>query len=404
MPAPGATISTSLTASSMTSGQRLGTLFVAAQTQRGPAFPDPTAPLYSINDYTALYGERDATVGSAALTYDMLESFWRANGGAVHISRVVGPAAVTAALTLNDASSNGTLRATAAGPGAWPNTHLSIAVTAGIAAGTFVVQTYIDGVLSEQSGDLTSPTDAVTWSSLSSYVNLTDLASSSPNPNPAPVSATLLAGGNDDLAGVTDATWTTALDTGFPASMGPGMVAKLGITQAPGHVGTVAHAQRNNRMALLDGPRSATQVALTTLASTVQANAGNNPEYAMLFGPWLQIPPITGGTANRVVPPSATAAGLISAQVADVANIPAAGVRGKALYVIDVDQVFTDSQLDILNGTAAVCPLRRAYSASSTPPRSSTSTALPSAPRGSSSTTSHTNSTSPSSPSSSSGS
>src|SRR5574343_700309 len=133
MPSPGATIATSQVSSVLTPGQRLGTFFVAAITQRGPKYPDPTTPLYSIVDYQNLYGERDAALG-ASLTYDMLEAYWRSGGGAVHISRVVGPAATTASLTVADSSSVPTLRIEAAGPGTWPNTHVTVSIAAGIAS------------------------------------------------------------------------------------------------------------------------------------------------------------------------------------------------------------------------------------------------------------------------------
>lgn len=373
MPSPGATINTSVSASTATPGQRLGTFFVAAMTQRGPLYPTPAAPMRSISDYEAVYGTRDATVGSAATTYDMLEAFWRSNGGPVHISRVVGPAAVISTLTLMDRAGSplSTLTVKAKGPGAWANTHLTVQIANGVATNTFVVKVFVDTVLAEQSPDLASPTEAATWSALSQLVNITDLASATvaPNNNPAVLAATALATGADDLASVTDTHWTTALTNGFPLSMGPGMVAKLGITTAAGHAGTVTHAQANNRLALLDGPRSASQATLTTLAATVAAAAGSSPEYGMVFGPWVVIPPVAGGRSNRVIPSSAVAAGLISAQVTDgSANTAAAGARGQALYVLDADQTFTQTELDTLNGTACVAVFRRAYSASSTPP------------------------------------
>jgi hypothetical protein len=85
-----------------TPGQRLGTWFVAAQTERGPLLPDPTAPLYSIQDYVALYGTR-ASLGSVQATYDQLDAYWRTGGGPVLLSRVVGPAAAVASLNLRTA-------------------------------------------------------------------------------------------------------------------------------------------------------------------------------------------------------------------------------------------------------------------------------------------------------------
>jgi hypothetical protein len=88
----------------------------------------------------------------------------------------------------------------------------------------------------------------------------------------------------------------------------------------------------------------------------------------MMVAPWVTVPPYSGGTATRSVPPSAVAAGLISRQVtAGRANRAAAGANGKATVALDVQAVFTNAERDILAGTAAVNVLRRPYSASLTP-------------------------------------
>jgi hypothetical protein len=85
MPRPQIQITTSAAAAAASPGQRLGTWFVAAQTERGPLLPDPAAPLYSIGDYAATYGTRNASLGSVSTTYDMLDTFWRAGGGPVYL-------------------------------------------------------------------------------------------------------------------------------------------------------------------------------------------------------------------------------------------------------------------------------------------------------------------------------
>jgi hypothetical protein len=179
----------------------------------------------------------------------------------------------------------------------------------------------------------------------------------------------------DDLASTTDTHWTAALNS-FPSTWGPGLVAKLGTTTAAGHAGTVAHAAANDRFALLDGVQGASQSTMTTLAQTVQA-AATAPEYGMVFAPWLTIPPSSGGAANRYIPPSAVAAGLISAQVTSgPAGTAAAGPNGQALWVLDVapatsggvGQTFTDTERDALAGAAAVNVFRRPYSSSANPP------------------------------------
>jgi hypothetical protein len=366
MPRPQISITTSAASAAATPGQRLGTWFVAAQTERGPLLPDPAAPLYSIQDYVALYGTR-ASLGSVQTTYDQFDAYWRTGGGPVLVSRVVGPAAVTASLNLSDRAGSPltTLKVSAVGPGAWYNTNITISVANGVAASTFVITVLVAGVAAEVSPDLTSPTDAVAWSQFSKYVRITDQASATaaPNNNPAVLSATALASGADDIASVTDTHWTTALDA-LPAEWGPGLVSKVGITTAAGHAGTMAHAAARNRFAVLSGGSGASQGTLTTLASTVQA-AATSPEYGAVFAPWLVIPPYAGGSGSRTIAPTGVVAGLISRQVTNgPANVAAAGANGKATIVTDVQTRFTDAERDTLAGTAYVNVLRKPYSAS----------------------------------------
>jgi hypothetical protein len=365
-------ITTASASPSATAGERLGTWFVAAQTERGPLLPDQTRPLYSLGDYMATYGTRNASLGSVATTYDLLDAYWQSGGGAVHVARVVGPAAVTASLTLVDRAGSplNTLRVSALGAGVWANTNVTVAVAAGVATNSFVITVAAGTAGTEVSPDLFSPTDAVAWSQTSKLVRITDLASgtASPTNNPAVLAATALASGVDDLGSVTDIHWTNALNA-IPAEWGPGLVSKLGISTAAGHAGTVAHAAANNRFAILDGASASSQATLTTLAATVQA-AASSPEYAALFAPWVQIPPYAGGTANRTIPPSGVVAGLISRQVTTgAANVAAAGANGQARIVIaeQANTGFTTTERDILNGTAPVNVIRRPYSASLTP-------------------------------------
>jgi hypothetical protein len=358
---------------SATPGERLGTWFVAAQTERGPAVPDQARPLYSLSDYTATYGSRNASLGSVSTTYDLLDAFWQSGGGAVYLARVVGPAAVAASLTLSDRAGSplSTLKVTALGAGTWANTNVTISVANGVAANSFVITVLIGTVATEVSPDLFSPTDAVAWSQTSKYVRVTDLASAStaPTNNPAVLAATALASGVDDLGSITDIHWTNALNA-LPAEWGPGLVSKLGISTSAGHAGTLAHAAANNRFAILDGASASSQATLTSLAATVQT-AATAPEYGALFAPWVQIPPFAGGTASRTVPPSGVVAGLISKQVTSgAANAAAAGANGQARIVLaeQANVGFTTTERDTLNGTAPVNVIRRPYSASLTPP------------------------------------
>lgn len=374
MPRPGVTITTSAAAVAATPGEPLGTWMIAAQTQRGPLTPtDPSRPLRSLGDYTTVYGTRDASLGAAVTAaYDAVEAFFRAGGSAVLVSRVVGPSAVTASRTLQDRAGSpvNTLRVDAIGPGAWANSHLKVAVANGVTSNTYVLTVLVDDVATETSPELSTPTDAVTWSQSSGYVRVVDLASgtAAPSNNPAVLSATALASGADDLASVTDTHWTNALNNGFPTAYGPGLVSKVGITTAAGHAGTVTHAAATNRLALLDGAAGSSQSTLTTLAASVQSTAGATSEYAMMFAPWVQVPASNTGTAPRLIAPTSVAAGLISRQVTTGSpNVPAAGDNGRADWVLDVQTVFTDTERNTLNGASPVNVLRRPYPASAAP-------------------------------------
>jgi hypothetical protein len=86
MPRPQIQITTSAAAAAASPGQRLGTWFVAAQTERGPLLPDPTAPLYSLGDYAATVRHPERVPRVRATTYDMLDTFWRAGGGPVYLA------------------------------------------------------------------------------------------------------------------------------------------------------------------------------------------------------------------------------------------------------------------------------------------------------------------------------
>lgn len=371
MPRPQINITTSAAAAAATPGQRLGTWFIAAETERGPLVPDPTVPMYSLADFAALYGTRNATYGSATTTYDALDAYWRTGGGAVYLARVVGPAAALGTRTLVDRAGTplSTLRVDSVGPGAWYNTNVTVAVANGTATSSFVITIAVAGTAVETSPDLFSPSNAVAWSQSSKFVRITDLAAATaaPNNNPAVLSATALASGADDLASITDTHWTAALNT-MPPEWGPGLVSKVGITTAAGHAGTMSHASTNNRFALLAGAASSSQGTLTTLAATVQA-AATSPEYGALFAPWVTIPPYSGDPANRTIPPTGVAAGLISRQVTNgPANVAAAGANGRASFVIDVQTTYTTAERDILAGSANVNLFRKPYSASLTPP------------------------------------
>lgn len=362
MPRPGVTVTTSAAAATpVTSGQRLGRWMVAAQTQRGPVTPDPANPVQSLSDYTALYGERSTTVGTAATTYDAVETFFRCGGAEMLIARVVGTAATSAELELDDSEDEATLTVTAIGPGDWYDDHVKISVVNSTTS--YVINVLVDDVVTETSPALVTTGEAVTWALSSKYIRITDEGEGT---LPVTLSATVVAGGADDLSGTADPDTALAL---MPASWGPGLVSKIGVTSSAEHITTVTYAAATNRLAILDGAQAASAATLSSLAGTVAAGV-TYPEYGMLCAPYLTLPAVAGtGSATRSIAPSAAAAGLISAQVsAGLANVAAAGPNGAVPVALGVAQTFTTAELDTLNGSRAVCPFRQPYSATVNPP------------------------------------
>lgn len=345
--APGISV-TSLTAPPPANASpSTGTWFVTGQTQRGVV----GKPIYvgSMNDFAAKCGTRTP---AAATLYDALDLYFRDGGAAAWISRVTGPATATATLVLKDQASTplNTLNVNANSGGAWGNS-VSVAVT--VTGSTYVITVSYNGVVVETSPTLTSPADAVNWSSVSNYVTITNANSTSaaPQNNPAALTATALTTGVDDTAGIVEATWTTALTT-FTSDMGPGQVSAPGRTTDPAHQALITHATNNNRVALCDSVDTPTATTIVTAATN--AASGLDGSRGCLLAPWVIVPGISTGSAvpaaNRTVPPSALVAAAISRSDAlGNPNRAAAGAAGQSAFAIGVTQTYVDSDRATLN-------------------------------------------------------
>jgi hypothetical protein len=301
--------------------------FVAGLADRGELKP---VRIGSMADFERYFGLRQ----SYSILWDALDVYFREGGARAYISRVVGPAAVSASKNLLDAGAAVSLVATARGPGAWANTY-KIGVRAGTTSGFQIYIQDPNGVEVESSSDLITQADAVDWAKFSSYVSLALGASALV---PAVAAAAVFTAGTDDRAAITDTQWLTALDR-FTEDLGPGQVSFPGRTSDVAHTQLLAHAAARNRWAVIDLPDSAT--AATLKASAVAARAGNQ-RFGMGFAPWVVVPGITPNTL-RTIPPSA----LVCASIARIDNVegpnqPAAGLLGQAYYAISLSQADWD--------------------------------------------------------------
>lgn len=303
----------------------------------------------SINDFISKCGSRV----TYSVLYDALDTYFREGGSQAYVARVVGPGATTGTHNFLDNSAGVSLVISAIGPGS-TSANITVAVVAGSQVGSYQLQVLYNGTVVEQSPDLLSQNDAVTWASANSnYIKVAVGASTN---NPVNVVATALSAGSDDRANIVDAQWLAALNL-FTSDYGPGQVSAPGRTTDTGHTQLLDHAASHMRTALLDAPDSPTVATLTT--SATNAKATGNGQYGGMFAPWVVVPGVTSGT-TRTVPPSALVAGAIArSDPANGPGAPAAGpINGLAQFASNVDQPAWDTPTrDTLN-TAGVNVVR----------------------------------------------
>lgn len=315
-----------------------GVWFLSGLADKGPT--TSARLITSLSEYVKYFGDRV----SYGILYDALDVFFREGGTRAYVTRVVGPANVTAFKLLLDAGAANTLRVEANSPGEWGNA-LNVQVVAGGAGGSFVLVISHDvlGEL-ERSGDLIDKAAAFEWAENSNWIVLIDQASLL---DPAVVAVQSLAGGLDDRASIVDAQWTTSL-TRFSRDLGPGQVSFPGKTTTTLHGILMTHAAANNRVAILDFVDTPTKATFITEAELLR---GANAKWTGVWQHWLLVPGITPGT-TRTVPPSA----LIAAKAAYAdsigsPNTPGAGDLGIANYVTGLSQpTWNDLDLQELNG------------------------------------------------------
>lgn len=356
MPAPGITVNNISSAPPSVGSAPEGTWFVTGIASQG-AVGVPIS-IRSLSEFVAKCGPRNA----ASPLYDSAELFFRSGGSQLYVSRIVGTGQATAQLVLMDTKAvtpTSTLTVKANSSGAW-GIGITVAVTSS-GAGFYQIHVNYGGVTDvEVSPVLSTPTDAVNWSSVSNYITIVDMGSTAtvPTNNPAVISATALAGGVDDNATIVEGGWTTAL-TVFSKDLGPGQVSAPGRTTDPAHVALLNHASVNNRIAYCDGVDTATAATNVTAAATSLVG-GQDGSYGCILAPWVIIPGIPTNTAipaaPRTVPPSALAAAVTAKSDGSTysqgfanTNIAPAGDNWYAPFVIGVTQVFSDADRAALN-------------------------------------------------------
>lgn len=320
------------------------TYFVVGQAERG----DTTDPVEvrSLAEYERRFGGR-VTYGAL---WDDLRTFFGEGGGRAYVARVVGPAAVLATVTLPDRAGVpvNTLRADAKNAGPWAN-DVDVVVANGVAANTFDL-TVRYGDVEETFRGLTSPADAASKvSGGSAYINLVDLgsATAAPNNNPA-VGTYSLAGGTDDRAAITGATYTAALAR-FHDGLGAGAVAIPGQPASAVGADLGTHAQEHQRIALTAPAAAVTPTAAETAARDLQAAlTADERAHVGMFYPHVRVS--AGGGLTRTISPEGYVAGVRARAHETVGPWQApAGDRAAARFVLGVEREVTDAEGDSLD-------------------------------------------------------
>jgi hypothetical protein len=305
----------------------------------GMAEKGPTAPVLirSMDEFVATFGSR-VSYGNL---YDIVDAYLREGGTRAYVSRVVGPSATKASLTLNDSAGTPapTVNAVAKNAGAW-GANLKVAVTGTTGNIRIVVTDGTTGDLLETSPVFTERDDLLAYTG-SDYLDFVATGSSVLLPDI--LTATSLTGGDDDRAAVVDATYVAAMSM-FGLALGSGQIAVPGVMTTTVQSGLLAHAAAFNRVALLDAPDSAT--AATILAAANAIRSDDNARYGAMFGPKVNIPGITSGT-TREMWASVIVAGLMARQTNPA--VAAAGVNGVSRLALSVKYEYTDAERESLN-------------------------------------------------------
>jgi hypothetical protein len=334
---PGVVVETTFTVPGRSVPTDTGQGFLVGIFERGPVGQETTLDdaVHNMTELVGVTGNRFNSGGA----YDEAETFFREGGDTLYLQRVVGSAAAVA--QANVTSTGTTLIVKAKTPGAWANGATGGLkhqwIVGPINGGSFrVLIITLNGVEVERSPEYNDRTAWVTWSANSDWV---DVALGGGSGVPAVAAAANLAGGNDDLAGITqndvDDAWAL-----FDEDLGPGQLLGGDWQTDAAHLSMLQAAADNNRFALCDPIDTTNKSTLLAAASALRGST--NGSYGMLVAPWLTVPGSAPGSAGRSVPPSAFVAGKMA--VADhqwSANQAAAGSFGLARWVNGVKAKFS---------------------------------------------------------------
>jgi len=273
-------------------------LFVVGLFDRGT-----TGQIADARSLTSAFGDRTSYSPAVdeiavALTEGVSTPGTDGQSASVNVSRVVGPAAVAASVTL-DAK----VKVEASSPGQWGNALTAEITADGSARRLIVKQT---GVAIATSPAFADVAELHAWSAEDPFVRTSSVAAGLP----AATAATALTGGADDRANVDAGQLAAALDA-FDDTLGPGPVIAPGFTDGDSHGAILEHCAARGRVAHLQLPADITEEDAIEHRQALAADFPGQAWRGTLWAThaWARA---LGGDPERLVGWAAIQAGLVS--------------------------------------------------------------------------------------------
>lgn len=340
MAVPGVVIQESDAAPLSSPRLALATPFVVGELERGLETPKLVR---SMRDVTTTFGPRSA---DTAHVHDWLDGYFRENGSAAYIGRLLGAAPVAASVAFPDGVPTTAITVTAREKGAWANGATGgLSADIDVSGSDFEVKIYLDGELVERSGLVADGAAAAEWASANSaYVTITDGPGGDPVATGSPQNLT---GGDADFDGISQ-TQISAVLARFTPDLGPGTIVMPGRTGTTEQLAAAAHGAANNRLVRADLPATGVVGTLTAQAATLRAD--ENADRIDILAPMLTCPGLTA-TSVRHVPGSVLrcAAESRNDRAGVSPNQTAAGEWAIAEYLTDATEVWSEADLATLS-------------------------------------------------------
>lgn len=343
---PGVVISTAVrTGPSSATVRESSQAFFVGLAERGPV--DSATLVQSIAEFESFYG------GYVSYSYlhPTVETFFEEGGTQCYVARVVGSAASSGSLDLEDESEDVCMTISANGPGSWSE-NVTVTVTHPTAS-TFAIAVSYDGDVVYSTGTVTSVAQAVGRINLSSVASRYVTAETGASTNRPDTVVASLSEGSDDLAGVDDAALIAGLEL-FNDAYGTGVVSipdaeTAGRAASPNfytdYDGTtkdfaevsqalISHANTYNRVAIVHGGVDDTASEASDKASHLTSVEG--AEHSAMYYPWVTVPTSTAGVTRTIPPDGYVAAKRALAHNQSGAHVPAAGLLSAGRFVSGV--------------------------------------------------------------------